>query len=68
MKFGMQNLRLTPKSAAWSKIKNLKIEDGRRRHYFLCSSGSRPGQTLGPILASDTSKRVFWHNEVPFMV
>ena len=32
------------------------------------ASGSRPGQTRGPILASDTSKRVFWPVEVPFVV
>ena len=32
---------------------------------FLCSSGSHPGQTSGPILASDTPKRLFWHKEVP---
>ena len=65
MKFGMQSLWPTPKSAICSKIKKLKIQDGRRRHYFLCSSGSRPGQTRGSILASDTSKRVFWHKDVP---
>ena len=46
----------TPKSALCSKIKKMKIQDGRRRHYFLCSAVSRPGQTRGPILASDTSK------------
>jgi hypothetical protein len=49
-------------------LKNPKneIQDGRRRHYFFCSSGSRSGQTSGPILASDTSKRVVWHKDVPF--
>ena len=35
---------------------------------FFLFSGSRPGQTRGPILASDTSKRVFWPKEVPFGV
>jgi len=64
MKFGMHSLIRTPKSALCSKIKKVKIQDGRRRHYFLCSSLSRPGQTRGPILASDTSKRVLWHKEV----
>ena len=39
-----------------SKIKKLIIQDGRRRHYFLWSSGLCPGQTRRPILASDTSK------------
>jgi len=48
------------------KILNSEIQDGSRRHYFLCSSGSRPGQTRGPNLASDTSKSVVWHKEVHF--
>ena len=42
--------------------KKNKIQDGRRHHNFLYSSGLCPGQTRGPILASDTSDRVFWHN------
>jgi len=50
------------------KIKKLKIQDGRRRHYFSSSPESCPGQTGRPILASDTSKRVFWHKEVTFGV
>ena len=36
------------------------------RDFFLFFSGSRLGQTRGPILASDTSKRVFWHKKVLF--
>ena len=36
--------------------------------FYVFLSGSRPGQTRGPILASDTSKRVFWDKEVPFGV
>ena len=67
-KYGMQSLKRTPKVIYAQKSKKLKIQDGRRRHYFLSSSESRPGQTRGPILASDTSKRVFWHKEVPFGV
>ena len=50
------------------KSKKMKIQDGRRRHYFLSTSESRPDQTRGPILASDTSKRVFCPKEVPFGV
>ena len=33
---------------------------------IFCSTGLRPGQTRGPILVSDTSKRMFWHMEVSF--
>ena len=68
MKFGMQSLWPTHKVQYAQKSKKLKIQDGRRRHYFMSSSGSRPGQTRGPILASDTSKCVFRHKEVTFGV
>ena len=36
--------------------------------HFLGLPGSGPNQTLGPIWASNTSKRVFWAKEVPFGV
>jgi hypothetical protein len=49
------------------KSKKLKIQDGRLTP-FLGLSGSGPNQTRGPILASDTSKRVFLAKEVPFGV
>jgi hypothetical protein len=49
------------------KSKKLKIQDGRLMP-FLGLSGSGPNQTRGPILASDTSKRVFWAKNVPFLV
>ena len=67
-KFDMQSLMRTSKSALYSKIKKIEIQDGRRHHYFLCSSGLRLGQTSGLILTSDTSKRVFWPKEVLFGV
>jgi len=65
MKFGMQSLRQTAKSAVCSKIKKLKIQDGRRRQFSIVFLGIASWSTRGPILASDSLQRVLWHKEVP---
>ena len=50
MKFGTQSLTQTPKSVVCSKIKNLKIQDGRRHHNFFFFLGLVPWSNLWTVL------------------